>query len=63
VFTLLLCPQPFNFVNVAAMAGGTKTPEYKEKFPIGQIPALEDGDFRLVWTRGTILPYLVPFSR
>lgn len=48
MFTLLLYPQPFNFVNVAAMAGGTKTPEYKEKFPIGQIPALEDGDFRLV---------------
>jgi hypothetical protein len=30
------------------MAGKTKTPEYKAKFPIGQIPALEDGEFRLV---------------
>ena len=30
------------------MGGGTKTPEYKAKFPIGQIPALEDGEFCLV---------------
>mmetsp|Transcript_7299 Transcript_7299/g.12252 ORF Transcript_7299/g.12252 Transcript_7299/m.12252 type:complete len:251 (-) Transcript_7299:187-939(-) len=47
LWLLKINDEPFNFNNVAALAGGTKTPEFKAKFPIGQIPAMEDGDFYL----------------
>ncbi|KAJ9472894.1 Glutathione S-transferase [Diplonema papillatum] len=31
--------------NVNILEGESKTPEYLAKFPVGQVPALEDGDF------------------
>jgi glutathione S-transferase len=45
----------FEFVNVDLGTGGHKKPEYlAEHQPFGQVPALEDGDFKLYESRAMI---------
>lgn len=36
--------KPFEFVTVNPIAGETRTPEYRRKFPLGLVPAIEDAD-------------------
>lgn len=45
---------PFDFVNVDLAKGAQKSPEYLARQPFGQVPALEDGDFRMYESRAMI---------
>jgi len=48
---------PYEFVMVDLQAGAQLQPEYLEINPIGKVPAIVDGDFKL-WESGAILLYL-----
>lgn len=48
---------PYEFILLDMAAGEHKTPEYLAINPIGKVPAIEDGEFKL-WESGTILLYL-----
>lgn len=54
---LSLIGQPVELVPVNLLAGEHKQPAFREINPRGQIPVLEDGDFRLVDSQA-ILVYL-----
>ena len=48
---------PYEFVLLDMGAGEHQKPEYLAINPIGKVPAIEDGDFKL-WESGAILLYL-----
>ncbi|WP_281067880.1 glutathione S-transferase family protein [Anthocerotibacter panamensis] len=48
---------PFEFVLVDLKAGAHRQPEYRAIHPMGQVPALSEGEFKL-WESGAILLYL-----
>ena len=48
---------PYEFVMLDMQAGAHLQPEYLEINPIGKVPAIVDGDFKL-WESGAILLYL-----
>ncbi|MEG4226165.1 glutathione S-transferase family protein [Microcoleus sp. N9_B2] len=48
---------PYEFVMLDMQAGAHLQPEYLEINPIGKVPAIADGDFKL-WESGAILLYL-----
>ncbi|MBE9042133.1 glutathione S-transferase family protein [Oscillatoriales cyanobacterium LEGE 11467] len=48
---------PYEFVLLDMQAGEHLKPEFLEINPIGKVPAIEDGDFKL-WESGAILLYL-----
>ncbi|MEG4058482.1 MULTISPECIES: glutathione S-transferase family protein [unclassified Microcoleus] len=48
---------PYEFVMLDMQAGEHLQPEYLEINPIGKVPAIVDGDFKL-WESGAILLYL-----
>ncbi|MEG3934811.1 MULTISPECIES: glutathione S-transferase family protein [unclassified Microcoleus] len=48
---------PYEFVTLDMQAGAHLQPEYLEINPIGKVPAIVDGDFKL-WESGAILLYL-----
>jgi len=48
---------PYEFVTLDMQAGEHLQPEYLEINPIGKVPAITDGDFKL-WESGAILLYL-----
>lgn len=48
---------PYDFVLLDMQAGAHLQPEYLEINPIGKVPAIADGDFKL-WESGAILLYL-----
>ncbi|MBW4614552.1 MAG: glutathione S-transferase family protein [Desmonostoc vinosum HA7617-LM4] len=48
---------PYEFVTLDMQAGEHRQPEYLAINPIGKVPAIVDGDFRL-WESGAILLYL-----
>ncbi|HBB32905.1 MAG TPA: glutathione S-transferase [Cyanobacteria bacterium UBA8803] len=48
---------PYEFVLLDMQAGEHRQPEYLAINPIGKVPAIVDGDFR-VWESGAILFYL-----
>mmetsp|Transcript_20295 Transcript_20295/g.34644 ORF Transcript_20295/g.34644 Transcript_20295/m.34644 type:complete len:234 (+) Transcript_20295:90-791(+) len=48
---------PVELIKVDPMKGENKSKEFRSKFPIGLIPAIEDGDFRL-GESNAILSYL-----
>ena len=50
--------RPFTFVPVALMQGQTKSPEFLEKFPMAQIPAVEFADGRCLAQSNAIIRYL-----
>ena len=50
--------QAFERIDVGGPFGGLDTPEFRAMNPNGQIPVLEDGDFRL-WESNSIVRYLV----
>jgi glutathione S-transferase len=41
---LKLKKTPFDFITINPVAGETRTPEFRSKFPLGLIPAIEDSD-------------------
>jgi len=47
---------PYEFVMLDMQAGAHLGPEYLEINPIGKVPAIVDGDFKL-WESGAILLY------
>ncbi len=49
--------QAFERIDVGGPFGGLDTPEFRALNPNGQIPVLEDGDFRL-WESNSIVRYL-----
>ena len=48
---------PYQFVSLAMNKGEHLTPEFLEINPMGRLPAIEDGGFKL-WESGAILGYL-----
>ncbi len=48
---------PYEFVLLDMKAGEHQKPEYLAINPMGKVPAIEDGDFKL-WESGAILIYL-----
>ncbi|MEG4486464.1 glutathione S-transferase family protein [Microcoleus sp. D2_18a_B4] len=48
---------PYEFVTLDMQAGAHLQPEYLEINPIGKVPAIVEGDFKL-WESGAILLYL-----
>lgn len=48
---------PYEFVLLDMKAGEHQKPEYLAINPMGKVPAIEDGDFKL-WESGAILLYL-----
>jgi glutathione S-transferase len=48
---------PYEFVMLDMQAGAHLQPDYLEINPIGKVPAIVDGDFKL-WESGAILLYL-----
>ncbi|MEG5023237.1 glutathione S-transferase family protein [Microcoleus sp. AT8-B1] len=48
---------PYEFVTLDMQAGEHLQPEFLEINPIGKVPAIADGDFKL-WESGAILLYL-----
>ncbi|WP_172300232.1 glutathione S-transferase family protein [Pseudoruegeria sp. HB172150] len=48
---------PVEVVQVDLRSRANKAPEFMEKHPMGKVPVLEDGDFRL-WESRAILSYL-----
>ncbi|GMI21415.1 hypothetical protein TeGR_g15035 [Tetraparma gracilis] len=48
---------PFEHVKVEPFMGGTRTKEYKDKFPTGLSPAIDDNGFKLA-EGGAIMKYL-----
>ena len=48
---------PYEFVTLDMQAGAHLQPDYLEINPIGKVPAIVDGDFKL-WESGAILLYL-----
>jgi len=49
---------PYTWVPVDIMKGGTKTPEFLARFPIGRIPAVEFDDGRTLSESNAIIRYL-----
>ncbi|MFN3744163.1 MAG: glutathione S-transferase family protein [Hyphomicrobiaceae bacterium] len=54
---------PFTWVPVDIMKGETRTPAYLEKFPQGQVPAVEFDDGRRLAQSNAIIRYLARGSR
>lgn len=48
---------PYEFVMLDMQAGAHRQPDYLAINPMGKVPAIEDGDFKL-WESGAILLYL-----
>ena len=48
---------PYEFVTLDMQAGAHLQPDYLEINPIGKVPAIADGDFKL-WESGAIMLYL-----
>lgn len=49
---------PYEFVLLDMGAGEHQKPEYLEINPMGKVPAIADGDFKL-WESGAILLYFM----
>jgi glutathione S-transferase len=47
LWLLKLNDHPFNFVKVEVLKGDARSPDYKSKFPLGLIPAVDDDGFRI----------------
>ncbi|MGB3240036.1 MAG: glutathione S-transferase N-terminal domain-containing protein [Geitlerinemataceae cyanobacterium] len=48
---------PYEFVLLDMQAGTHLAPDFLEINPMGKVPAIEDGDFKL-WESGAILLYI-----
>ena len=57
--------QPFEFIKVEPLAGGTQKEEFKTKFPTKMIPALDDDGFYLSESTAIMqvnITLLIPFK-
>ncbi|KAJ8625606.1 hypothetical protein MRB53_034136 [Persea americana] len=52
----------FDAIDVALEAGEHKKPDFLERQPFGQVPVVEDGDFRLFESRAIIRYYAAKFA-
>ncbi len=57
LWLLKLNKKPFEFVKVEPLAGGSRTPEFLSKFPLGHVPTIDDDGFLLAESTA-ILQYL-----
>lgn len=49
--------QPYEYISLDLQAGEHRQPDYLAVNPVGKVPAIADGDFKL-WESGAILLYL-----
>ncbi|MCB1576621.1 MAG: glutathione S-transferase, partial [Xanthomonadales bacterium] len=60
---LALLDRPYRWVEVDSAHGGTRTPEFLARNPVGKVPVLELADGRILTESNAILCYLAEGSR
>lgn len=53
---------PYQWIETSVLGGGTRTPEFLARFPMGQVPAVELADGRLLAQSNAIIRYLARAS-